>query len=158
VAHLGAEAGVEIGPDGTEPGTWTMVELGRMLTGVQFQQALDGLDAYTRAMALWWDEAGIDVLMTPTVPELPWELGQFTASADNPMAGVLRSAAIVPFTAPFNVTGQPAVSLPLGWSAGGLPIGVQMVARHGAEDVLIRLASQLELARPWADRRPPVHA
>jgi amidase len=68
----------------------------------------------------------------------------------------MRSASIVPFMAPFNVSGQPAISLPLGWSASGLPIGVQIVARHGAEDVLIRLASQLEVAMPWVDRHPPI--
>lgn len=158
VDRLAAVSGAVIDAQGTEPGTWSMVELGRMVTGVQFQGALDGLDAYRRTMAHWWDAEGIDVLVTPTVPELPWELGQFASSADNPMAGVLRSAAIVPFCAPFNVTGQPAVSLPLGWSAGGLPIGVQVVARRGAEDVLMRLASQLEQACPWADRHPGVHA
>jgi amidase len=59
---------------------------------------------------------------------------------------------------PFNVTGQPAISLPLAWSREGLPIGVQLVAGYGREDVLFRLASQLEGARPWRERRPPVHA
>jgi amidase len=158
IANLSARSGVDIGPDGTEPGTWALVELGRMVGGVQFQQALDGLAAYTRDMVAWWDAAGIDVLVTPTVPEQPWQLGQFAPDPANPLAGVARSAAIVPFTAPFNVTGQPAVSLPLGWTDDGLPVGVQVVARHGCEDVLVRLASQLEVAMPWADRRPPVHA
>ena len=62
------------------------------------------------------------------------------------------------FTSLFNITGQPAISLPLHWTADGLPIGVQLVAAYGREDVLIRLASQLEQARPWAGRRPPVSA
>jgi amidase len=62
------------------------------------------------------------------------------------------------FTAQFNVTGQPAVSLPLSWTAAGLPIGVQLVAPFGREDLLVRVASQLEVAAPWADRIPPVHA
>ena len=158
VADLSARAGIDIGADGTEAGTWSLVELGRMLSGVQFQHALDGLAAHTRLMATWWDDAGIDVLVTPTIPELPWTLGQFAPTPDNPLAGVARAAAIVPFCAPFNVTGQPAVSLPLGWSDQGLPIGVQVVARHGAEDVLIRLAAQLEVAMPWASRHPGVFA
>ena len=62
------------------------------------------------------------------------------------------------FTSPFDLTGQPAISLPLHWNADGLPIGVQLVARYGREDVLLRLAAQLEAAQPWAERTPPVFA
>jgi amidase len=62
------------------------------------------------------------------------------------------------FTAGFNATGQPAISLPLHWSDAGLPIGVQLVADMGREDLLLRVASQLEEAHPWAERRPPVFA
>jgi amidase len=84
-------------------------------------------------------------------------LGQF-GSPDNPLAGVFRSAAVVPFTIPFNITGQPAISLPLHTTAGGLPVGVQFVGAFGREDVLIRLALQLEEATPWSSRRPPISA
>ena len=72
--------------------------------------------------------------------------------------GLFRAAEVVPFTPPFNVTGQPAISMPLHWNAEGLPIGVQLVAPFGREDLLLRVAAQLEAAQPWADRRPPVHA
>ncbi len=71
------------------------------------------------------------------------------------MAGMRRAAEFVPFTPAFNTSGQPAINLPLRWSAEGLPIGVQLVAGYGREDVLIRVASQLEEAAPWAGRRPP---
>ena len=67
-----------------------------------------------------------------------------------------RAGQWVPYTPPFNMSGQPAISLPLHWNEAGLPIGVQLVAAYGREDVLVRVASQLEAAHPWADRRPPV--
>lgn len=69
-----------------------------------------------------------------------------------------QSRAACFFTRPFNITGQPAISLPLHWTPEGLPVGVQLVAPMGREDLLIRVASQLEQARPWIGRRPPVHA
>ena len=69
---------------------------------------------------------------------------------------MVRAAAYVPFTPPFNSSGQPAISLPLHWNSAGLPIGVQLVAAYGREDVLLRVAAQVETATPWADRHPPL--
>ncbi|MEZ5142423.1 MAG: amidase [Acidimicrobiales bacterium] len=155
--HLGRISGEPIAAEGVEAGTWAAAELGRTVTAVQYFEAISELHRYTRRMAEWW-AGGFDVLVTPTIPELPPELGTFAAQPDNPLNGLFRSAAIVPFTAPFNTTGQPAVSLPLHWSDDGLPIGVQLVAAYGREDVLVRLASQLEAAAPWSDRLPPIHA
>jgi amidase len=77
---------------------------------------------------------------------------------DNPLAGTERVFALIPFTPQFNITGQPAVSLPLYRNRDGLPIGIQLVAAYGREDLLIRVAAQLEQARPWRDRRPPIYA
>jgi amidase len=72
------------------------------------------------------------------------------------MTPMIRAGAYVPFTPPFNSSGQPAINLPLHWNAAGLPIGVQLVAAYGREDVLLRVAAQVETATPWAHRRPPI--
>jgi amidase len=77
---------------------------------------------------------------------------------DNALAGLFRSTPFAQWTAPFNASGQPAISLPLHWSADGLPVGVQLVAAYGRENLLIQVASQLEVAQPWAQRRPTVSA
>ncbi len=86
----------------------------------------------------------------------PARLGELAPDVDDPMATMPRMGNYAMFTSLFNITGQPAISLPLHWAPDGLPIGVQLVAAYGREDVLIRIASQIEQARPWADRRPPV--
>jgi amidase len=105
----------------------------------------------------WWEE-GWDLLVTPTIPEPPPPLGDFAAQPGNPFWPITRSVVEVAYTIPFNMTGQPAISLPLHWTADGLPVGTQLVAAYGREDLLLRVAAQLERARPWADRRPRVHA
>ena len=110
----------------------------------------------TRQIAGYFE--GIDVLLTPTLGEPPAPLGTFDSPPGEPLTGLFRAAAYVPFTPPFNVTGQPGISLPLHWNEAGLPIGVQFVGRFGDEETLLSLAGQLETAAPWADRRPPVSA
>jgi amidase len=140
-----------------EPLTWALAEAGRGITGAQFREAVRVMEEIGRGSAAWWAE-GFDLLLTPTLGEPPLPLGTLDSTPENPMHGYMRAAEFVPFTVQFNVTGQPAVSLPLWWNAEGLPIGTQLVAAYGREDVLLRVAAQLEQARPWADRRPPVHA
>ena len=107
---------------------------------------------FTRRLAAWWD--GWDLLLTPTLGGPPPRLGELL----NPEGGAARVAQLVPYTTHFNVTGQPAISLPLQWNDDGLPIGVQLAAAYGREDLLLRVAAQLESAAPWADRRPAVSA
>ncbi len=142
--------------DGVEPTTWAFAEMGRAVSAAEYIGTVQWLHAYTRRMASWW-ASGYDVLLTPTLGAPPPLLGEMVPPPDNPL-GTERALALVPFTAPFNITGQPAVSLPLYWNSAGLPIGVQLVAAYGREDVLIRIAAQLEQARPWAHRWPPLHA
>jgi amidase len=155
--HLGAISGEPVTSDGVEAGTWAVAEMGRGVSGVQLQEALTAFSIFTRRMEAWW-AAGNDLLLTPTITEPPPELGQFSTTPENPLNGLLRSSPIVQFTVPFNVSGQPAISLPLFWNDAGLPIGVQLVAAYGREDLLLRVAAQLEAAQPWSARVPPIHA
>jgi amidase len=97
-------------------------------------------------------------LLTPTIAEPPPPLGTLVADPANPTGGLRRLMDLLQFTPAYNITGQPAVSVPLYWNHEGLPIGSQLVAAFGREDLLIQVAAQLEQARPWKDRRPPVCA
>jgi amidase len=101
-----------------------------------------------------------DVLLTPTVAVTPYKLGLLDANAPGLTTQGWYDHLFrhLPYTALFNMTGQPAISLPLAQSAGGLPIGIQLVGRYGDEATVLRLAAQLEQAMPWADRLPGIHA
>ncbi|HXQ23198.1 MAG TPA: amidase [Candidatus Acidoferrales bacterium] len=142
--------------DRVEPTTWAFAEMGRAVSAAEYLGTVQWLHAYTRRMASWW-ASGYDLLLTPTLGQPPPLLGEMVPPPDNPL-GTDRALSLVPFTVPFNITGQPAISLPLCWNGAGLPIGVQLSAAYGREDVLIRVAAQLEQARPWAHRWPPLHA
>ncbi|MEB2284876.1 MAG: hypothetical protein B6D46_12390 [Polyangiaceae bacterium UTPRO1] len=152
---VGQLIGRQLGADDVEPFNWALAEMGSAVSARQYLGTADWLFAYTRRVADWW-ASGFDLLLTPTLPEPPWALGSFHGV--DPLTAGLRAQALCAFTGPFNMTGQPAISLPLAWSATGLPIGVQLVAAYGREDLLLRVAAQLEQARPWADRRPPIVA
>jgi amidase len=157
LGHWERRTGKPIRQADVELHNWTIAEIGRRRTAVRYINAIEWLQADTRRIAQWWEE-GFALLLTPTIAEPPPPLGQFVSTLEDPLAAARRSEALCPFTVPFNVTGQPAISLPLYWNADGLPIGVQLVAAYGREDLLIRVASQLEQARPWAGRWPAVHA
>jgi len=157
--EFGAWIGRPITEDDVEAGTWAAAEIGRTVTGVAFHQAREALNVHARRLVGWWeDDGGHDLFVCPTIPEPPVPLGEMKAEPDNPLAGLLRAGEIVAFVQPFNVTGQPAISLPLHWTQDGLPVGVQLVAAPGREDLLIQVAAQLEAAAPWKDRIPPIHA
>ena len=138
--------------DDVEPSNWFFGETGRSLTAAQYLGAVMWMHAYQRRMASWW-ASGFDVLVTPVIAAPPPPIGYLS----DPVEGFNRVLGLVQYTAQFNITGQPAVSLPLHWTATGLPVGVQFVSDYGREDVLLRVASQLEQAAPWAHRLAPVH-
>jgi amidase len=151
--------GDTIGADDVEPGNWMMAEVGRAISGPAYLAAVEGLQAYSRAIAQWWHPVdgsrGFDVLVMPTISQPPPELGLMAPLADPDKSLALMSE-LAHMTVPWNATGQPAMSLPLHWTGDGLPVGVQLVAAYGREDLLLRVAPQLEQAQPWAQRRPPV--
>ena len=138
--------------------TWACVQDGLRFTAVDLLAAQAQHNTVTGSVAPFFQQ--YDVLVTPTLAELPATLGLL----DQNKAGMSafdwtrQVFNYCPFTPLFNTTGQPAMSLPLNWSDDGLPIGVQIVGRFGDEATLIRLAAQLEQAMPWATRRAPVHA
>lgn len=115
--------------------------------------ALVRLQMRARRVVAFWEE--YDLLLTPTLALPPVPVG-WAAETDDPWEQYARAARFTPFTPLFNVTGQPAASLPLHWSDDGLPIGVQLVGPPAGEALLLRVCAQLEAARPWAQRRPPV--
>jgi amidase len=155
-----ARTGAVIGPDDVEPLTWALTEIARALPTPALLRSLDWLLRTTRRVAAWWEppdgSRGFDLLLTPTLAEPPVPLGTFDPQPGNPLAGFIRAASFTPFTPPVNVTGQPAISLPLDQTGDGLPIGVQLVAAYGREDLLLRVAAQLEDADPWASRCAPI--
>ncbi len=146
--------GRPIGEEEIEPRNAAYRRIGASLQAVDYLAARTWFGLWTRQMASWWDAH--DLLLTPTLGAPPPELGWFTA--DGPEGEGGRVVGFIPYTAQFNMTGQPAVTLPLHWTPGGLPVGVQLVAAYGREDLLVRVASQLEQAAPWAGRHPQVHA
>ncbi|HUP73683.1 MAG TPA: amidase [Acidimicrobiales bacterium] len=154
VAHeldiIAARTGEPVPPDGVEPATWLFAERGRALTATQYLANIDDMHRYARRLASWWEDN--DILITPTMSEAAPPIGELKG------ADVERIVRLVPYTAPYNITGQPGIALPLHWTSDGLPLGIQLISRYGGEDVLIRLASQIEAAAPWIGRRPAVCA
>ena len=147
--------GRPIADDEIEPRNAAYRHIGKSLSVVDYLGSRSWIEQWSRRMAGWW-AAGHDLLVTPTVGAPPPELGWFTAEGPEHEGG--RVVSYIPYTAQFNMTGQPAISLPLHWTPDGLPVGVQLVAAYGREDLLVRVASQLEQAAPWTAKHPPVHA
>jgi amidase len=148
------KVGREITADDVEGLTWLLAEMGRTASGVDYVDAQHAMLDLARGIEQWF-ESGYDLLLTPTLGEPPLALGELT-TPEEPFLGFIRSAAFVPYTPLANMSGIPAISLPLSWNDEQLPIGSQLFAPYGREDVLLRVAAQLETARPWTDRRPPV--
>ncbi len=145
--------GIAPGPDVLEPVTLDFVAYGQKTSGMDYARANNTLQAAALAMGRFMSD--YDLILSPTLAAPPLELGRINLSTDADFATWgQRVATFSPFTQIANMTGQPAMSVPLGMSSGGLPIGVMFMGRYGDEALLFRLAAQLEKAAPWRDRRP----
>ncbi len=143
-------------PDQFEPLTWAVAEMGKQHSAPDYVIAVTMLQQVSRYIARFMVD--YELILTPTLAEPPLPLGTLDSPPENPLQGLFRAGDYVPFTPICNMTGQPAMSVPLYWNNEGLPIGTHFIARFGDEATLFRLAAQLEQARPWANRRPPVSA
>ena len=155
LAALERLSGKTLGPEDVDTFNWELASLGRNISVAQYLETQDWIDGVTRRMASWWAD-GFDLLVTPTLPEPPPPIGYFAPDPTEPTITGLRASGFACWTSPFNMTGQPGISLPLHWTPDGLPVGVQLVAAYGREDLLVRIAAALEQAAPWIDRRPPL--
>lgn len=153
----GEKLGRSLGASDVEPLTWALAEQGRATPAPRYVEAVEFVHGFGRRVAAWWEQ-GFDLLVTPTTAALAPEIGALRPAGDPPLGPFLRAAPYGAFTSTFNLTGQPAISIPLHWTSAGMPVGAQLVAATGREDLLLRVASQLEEARPWSERRAPVYA
>ena len=146
--------GREPAPDELEPLTWAALKAGRRVTGEEALWGLQEMRRISRDILTLFED--FDVYLTPVMGVPPPPIGYIDPVALTPREVNRRQAEVFPFTPPFNASGQPSISLPLAWSASGLPIGMMFTARYADEATLFRLAGQLEKEVPWRHRRPPV--
>jgi amidase len=148
-----AALGRPLTADDVEAVTWARAEDGAKASAADYARAIGVVHRTGRVVARFFLDH--DILLSPTMCQPPHPLGVLDMDSPNDKAYLDAVFASIGFTSLFNSSGNPAMSVPLGWSRGGLPLGVQFVAPFGAEGLLFRLAGQLEAAAPWADRRPP---
>jgi len=135
--------------------TWSLYQFGKTITAAQYQLCWANLQRLSRQIAAW--QQSYDAWITPVLATAPMKIGTLNFEETDLMKIWAPIASYVPFTGGQNITGQPAINLPLAWSKSGLPIGVQFVGRFGEEHLLLQLAAQIEKAEPWNKKRPPVY-
>lgn len=147
-----ARVGREPTTEAFEKITWMFFESGAKASAADYARAVQVLHRTGRLVARFFER--FDLLLTPTLPRPPEKLGVFDMNTADLDAYSRAVGLFTSFTAVFNASGNPAMSVPLHWSADGLPIGVQLAGRYGDESTLLRVAAQLEQAKPWFHRRP----
>lgn len=158
IARLERTTGKIALPEHFEAGTWELIERGRksVTTIAEYTDGLAALQALSEDVQRFQEP--YDIWLTPTAGTQPMPLGSFASTPEDPTRGMRAAASYLPFTTLINVTGQPAMSVPLYWTEAGVPVGAHFVAPYGEEGMLFRLAGQLEAARPWAARKPATAA
>jgi amidase len=152
IAAAGMLAGREPQAEDMEPLSWELWQTSKRMDAVQAELARHGLQGFGRKITRW--AAPYDALLTPTLAQPPLPIGTLDSCGPDPAGTFERSGQFTPYTAISNITGSPAISLPLYARADGLPLAVQLIGRPAQEGALLALAAQLEAAAPWADRRP----
>lgn len=148
--------GHEVTEEEVSPVLWSMINYGRGLSAPQHAKDIEALKMASRHIAM--DLVAYDVYLTPTLPQLPRPLGYYDMNMPDHLEynEIMMKDAVYMF--PFNISGQPAMNIPMHWTPDGIPVGVQLVGRNNDEATLIRLAAQLEEAQPWRHIRPPIRS
>jgi len=149
---LGGKVGRAATEDDVEPLTWAMVEAARDISAAKYVAAVDTAHGFGRELAAWW-ESGFDLLLTPTTGAPPPRLGVLRSTKENPVLAFIHAAPFGVYTLNFNLSGQPAISVPVHRTADGLPIGAHLVAPYGREDMLLEIAAELEALGTFVNRR-----
>ncbi|MCY3661299.1 MAG: amidase [bacterium] len=151
--EVGEMIGRPLTEDDVEPATWFSAERGRKTPATDVLKTQTATQLFGRAMAAWWAD-GWDLLITPATARPAPEIGELVSTPDNVLASFINSLPYGTFTLPFNLSGQPAISIPMGHTAEGLPVGAQLAAAYAREDVLLQVAAQIEDAAPWPHLAP----
>lgn len=151
--QVGEMLGRPLTPEDVEPATWFSAERGRKTPATDLLQTQYATQLFGRAMAAWWDD-GWDLLITPTTAKSAPPIGELVSTPDNVLQSFINSLPYGTFTLPFNLTGQPAISVPMGETADGLPLGAQLAAAYAREDLLLQVAAQIEATNPWPHLPP----
>ena len=158
ISYWERELGKQITQDQLEPVTWLVYQNAATRTGADYCIAIEECQKFSRKMAQWFHKGEYDILLNTTLTVPPIKLGNFAPKNLRKVGKVIQlMSQLAAYALIYNITGQPAMSVPLYWTADNIPIGIQFAAPFGDEATLFRLAAQLEQERPWANKKPPIH-
>ena len=158
IAYWEKELGKKLEKNELQILNWDTYQYGlKNITGADYLVAQEEIQRFSRKIARWYSEGEYDLLLSPTMQIPPTKLGEMELTPENQQRYAENIKSFVCFTRILNLTGQPAMSVPLFWNESNIPIGVQFAGRFGDEATLFKLAAQLEESRPWVDKIPPIH-